>query len=277
MAIKQLLYVHGAGRQPAASTLKAQIDTLLFGGPQATSRMGYYAHVRWGTAGGGGIAAAPGGSGKARRAAAVRVASDPTLSPKAAAETIATAALARRRTTGIGVAPAAARKEAADLARQLYERADRVARRTSARAGLGIGFPDPIFRIVVGFFASDVIDYLYGGFKAAMRAPVEQALRQGAVPDVIVAHSLGTIITYDVLADPAFAARRPKTLVTVGCPLGIDNVQERLRNGAGRAEPRPVRASSRGPTSATASTRSRSRRRSVTSSARRRTSSSTTR
>ena len=39
----------------------------------------------------------------------------------------------------------------------------------------GIGFPDPIFRMVVGAFASDVVDYLFGGFAERMRAPVRAA------------------------------------------------------------------------------------------------------
>jgi hypothetical protein len=109
----------------------------------------------------------------------------------------------------------------------------------AGRAALGITFPDPIFRFVVGRFASDVIDYLYGPFKQRMRAPVATALAADPPPTVIVAHSLGTIIAYDVLAEPAFAHMRDSLLVTIGCPLGIGNVQDRLRDGAGRPNPVP--------------------------------------
>ena len=56
---------------------------------------------------------------------------------------------------------------------------------------------------------------------------------------MIVAHSLGTIILYDVLTDPALANLRDNMLITVGCPLGIGNVQNKLRDGAGRPNPVP--------------------------------------
>ena len=101
-------------------------------------------------------------------------------------------------------------------------------------------FPDPIFRFIVGLFASDVIDYLYGSWTEAMRAPVRQALLRGPRPRVIVAHSLGTIILYDVLSEPVFAGFKVDLLVTVGSPLGIGNIQQqRLRDGAGRPNPVP--------------------------------------
>ena len=105
-------------------------------------------------------------------------------------------------------------------------------------------FPDPIFRFIVGKLASDVIDYLYGPWTEAMRAPVRQALLRSPRPKVIVAHSLGTVITYDVLSEPVFAGFRVDLLVTVGSPLGIGNIQQRLRDGAGRPNPvpKPVRA-----------------------------------
>jgi hypothetical protein len=104
---------------------------------------------------------------------------------------------------------------------------------------LGPWFPDPIFRFIVGVFASDVVDYLFGGWAERMRAPVREALSSGPPPGVIVAHSLGTIVAYDVLSEPAFAGLAADLLVTVGSPLGIANVQDRLRDGAGRPNPVP--------------------------------------
>ena len=84
-----------------------------------------------------------------------------------------------------------------------------------------------------------MIDYLYGPYKEAMRAPVRAALLKNPTPKVIVAHSLGTIILYDVLSEPALSGLAVNLLVTVGCPLGIGNVQERLRDSAGRPNPVP--------------------------------------
>jgi hypothetical protein len=72
-----------------------------------------------------------------------------------------------------------------------------------------------------------------------MRAPVRAALLQAPTPKVIVAHSLGTIITYDVLSEPAMAGLDVTLLVTLGCPLAYGNVQARLRGGKGRPHPVP--------------------------------------
>jgi hypothetical protein len=134
---------------------------------------------------------------------------------------------------------AAARK----LVEQLYRRADKVAAISPAPpqpgAAFGVPIPDPIFRFIVGKFASDVLDYLFGPYTEAMRAPVRAALLAKPTPKVVVAHSLGTIVTYDVLSEPALAGLGVELLVTLGCPLGIPNVQDRLRDGKGRPHPVP--------------------------------------
>lgn len=174
------------------------------------------------------------------------------ITPTEAADAIVDATLgtARRRAGGAGAAaeagvPAATPADTAAarrLVRQLYRRADHVATRSAVPTpgvALGVTFPDPIFRLVVGVFASDVIDYLYGPSAEAMREPVRRALLADPPPRVIVAHSLGTIILYDVLSEPGLAHLPADLLVTVGCPLGIGNVQVRLRHGAGRPNPVP--------------------------------------
>lgn len=94
--------------------------------------------------------------------------------------------------------------------------------------------------MVIGWFAGDVIDYLFGGWAERMRAPVRRALLAGPPPGIIVAHSLGTIVTYDVLSEPALSGLNVRLLVTAGCPLGIGNVQDRLRDGAGLPNPVPT-------------------------------------
>ena len=231
MATKNLVYVHGAGKQLPAAELKKQLDGILFGGPLATSRVAHYSDVRWPPTGSG-MGVAGGGAGRARREAAVKHASAHTVSPDEAAEMVVKATLSARGKP-LGAMSARDRTAAKALAKAFYQHADQVQRRSSARA-LGIGFFDPIFRLIVGKFASDVIDYLFGAPKKAMQAPVRKALVEGPKADIVVAHSLGTIITYDVLSEPALKDRRPNILVTVGCPLGIDNVQDRLRDGAGR-------------------------------------------
>ena len=248
---KQIVYVHGAGPQKPAAALKHDIDIALFGKDVSASRMAWYANVRWPSAAataGAGVGAALGGANRKRRTKAIRDATDPTLSVNDAANEIVDATL--RGPGGPSMAAAAAGATPADIAQakrlvaQLYRRADRIAARSGAPAppvGMAMGptFPDPMFRWIVGMFASDVIDYLYGPFKPQMQAPVIQAIKATPRPKVVLAHSLGTIISYDVLADPSMTGLSEVTLVTIGCPLGIGNVQNRLRNGAGRPNPVP--------------------------------------
>ena len=250
MTAQPLVYVHGAGPQKTARDMKQELDLLLFGKDLGSSRVAHYADVRWPPPAA--IAGRqPSGQDSARRAGrnrAVRLAERPQVSPKAAAAAIVTASLApgargpQAAVGGIQRPAAPHETDALELVEQLYRRADRIAKRSSAAPGgptAGISFPDPIFRRVVGHFASDVVDYLYGEFTERMRAPVRQALLTGPQPKVIVAHSLGTIILYDVLSEPAFQGFDVEMLVTVGCPLGIGNVQDRLRDRAGRPNPVP--------------------------------------
>ena len=226
MASLPLVYVHGAGRQPSAPTLKRQLDGILFGADMPTTRVAYYADVRWGPPpAGAGVAAAAAAaaavsapSDRARRRRAIRSSMSHEITPTEAADAIVDATLgtSRRRARGAGAAaeagvPAATPADTAAarrLVRQLYRRADHVAARSAVPTpgvALGVTFPDPIFRLVVGVFASDVIDYLYGPSAEAMREPVRRALLADPPPRVIVAHSLGTIILYDVLSEPGLA------------------------------------------------------------------------
>src|SRR5262245_35088995 len=258
VASRPLIYIHGAGAQKRPKDLKEECDQLIFGKIMANSRIAYYADVRWPPAGAGPVAARPGagaGGRKETRAARekwVKTASKQELSARKAAFAIVAARLApgaageiaaaagpRRRAGGAAGVPADA-AEAQELAEQLFKRADRIAARSAAPGNMaGIGFFDPVFRWAVGRFASDVVDYLWGGFAEQMRAPVRAAFLNGPPPEIVVCHSLGTIITYYVMSEPAFAGLNVPLLVTLGSPLGIDNVQKKLRNGAGKPNPVP--------------------------------------
>ena len=249
MAPLPLVYVHGAGPQAPAAAFKDEADRLIFGRKMSTTSVAHYAGVRWPPPTGGGPSAAPRRSDRRRRVTAIRAAMEPQIPAKAAAAGIVAATLASPGPTGRGAAPAgpppsaAYIDEATKLVTLLYKEADKIASRSPVpRRGtaLGVTFPDPIFRFVVGKFASDVVDYLYGPFTEAMRAPVRKALLKAPTPKVIVSHSLGTIITYDVLSEPGLAGLDVDLLVTLGCPLGIGNVQNRLRDRAGRPNPVPT-------------------------------------
>ena len=249
-----LVYVHGAGPQEPMKDFKHENDLLIFGKDMPTTRVGYYANVRWPAAGGGaGVAAAAAGSSRPRRVRAIRAAMAPELSADAAAARIVAATLKPPAGAGRGAAaagPAVSAKDvdaATALVEELYREADRIANRSPRpkRRGqaLNISFPDPIFRFVVGKFASDVIDYLYGPFKQAMRDPVKKALLATPAPKVVVAHSLGTIITYDVLTEPELAGLKIDVLFTLGCPLG--SATSRSSSAMAPASPIPCRPARR--------------------------------
>ncbi len=254
MSSLPLVYIHGAGPQAPVTNFKREADRLIFGKDMPSTRVGYYANVRWPAVSGGGTVAAPARASRARRVKAIRSAMEPEITADAAADAIVAATLITptpRRRGAAAAAAAAPQVSAADLAKakslveQLYQEADRIANRSprprSRGTALNITFPDPIFRFVVGKFASDVIDYLYGPFKAPMREPVKKALLATPAPRIVVAHSLGTIITYDVLTTtPELANLKLDLLFTLGCPLGIGNVQQLVRDRAGRPNPIPA-------------------------------------
>lgn len=255
MAAKPLVWVHGAGVQKRPKELKEECDRFVFGRVMPNTRVAHYADVRWPPAGPQGAVAGLGaGAGdRSSRERTVRSASKREKSARAAAAEIVAARLAPGTKDDLTAAASATRAgrarpatvtadaaDAQELTEQLFRRADRVAARSAAPQHLaGVGFPDPIFRFVVGSLASDVVDYLFGGFAEAMRAPVRAALLTNPRPGIVVSHSLGTIITYDVLSEAAFANFDVPLLITLGSPLGIENVQKRLRNGQGRPNPTP--------------------------------------
>jgi hypothetical protein len=263
MAPQPLVWVHGAGPQAPPPAFKHEADTIVFGRDMASTRLAYYADVRWPSPTGGGLAAAHSRTNRARRVRAIRSTMDPAQSPEEAAASIVDATLtpppsptpstgrradAAASQAAMQAAPSRADvRQATRLVEQLYREADRVAARspsvTTRGAALGISFPDPIFRFVVGKFASDAVDYLYGPYTEAMRAPVRAALLKTPTPRVIVAHSLGSVIVYDVLCEPALAGLRLDLWVTLGSPLGIGNIQSKLRDGASRPNPVPTQLS----------------------------------
>jgi hypothetical protein len=255
MAPPPLVWVHGAGPQAPPPALKHQADTIVFGRDMASTRLAYYADVRWPPLAGGGPAAAAARTNRTRRVRAIRSTMDPAQTPEDAAAAIVGATLTPPPRRGAAAASVAEERapsradlrQATRLVEQLYREADRVAARspsvTPRTAAFGISFPDPIFRFVVGRFASDAVDYLYGPYTEAMRAPVRAAFLELPTPRVIVAHSLGSVITYDVLSEPALAGLQVDLFVTLGSPLGIGNIQSRLRDGAGRPNPVPTQLS----------------------------------
>lgn len=79
---------------------------------------------------------------------------------------------------------------------------------------------------LIDAFTRDVYVYLtYTGVRAQIDKVIADALGEG--PCVVLAHSLGTVVAYNVLRTRAATPRYPK-LVTVGSPLGIRAIKQQL-------------------------------------------------
>ncbi|MDP5181597.1 hypothetical protein QOZ88_03020 [Blastococcus sp. BMG 814] len=81
------------------------------------------------------------------------------------------------------------------------------------------------FRLLVKRTFTDVYAYFFGGAGEAMRDRLRATLQQIDGPAVVVAHSLGSIIAYDVLRELGTECEVP-LFVTVGSPLGITEIQD---------------------------------------------------
>ncbi|WP_371614348.1 hypothetical protein [Streptomyces sp. NBC_00454] len=234
-----VVYVHGNGNKVRKELLKAQWDEALFGTDMgAASRMAYWAPVRYGTP-------LPdhepdplsGGPPPLRELPDAGV-------PRTPEEFIEHTLREARRTAGPAAGPAPGRRcaQAGEeglanwLAKMTYSaetlgRAEDAATApTSSDLAEALPLPvflrSPVFELLVKLTFEDVYAYLFGGVGEAMREIVRGELadlRDG--PLVVLGHSLGSVIAYEVLREE----RRDVTLfVTAGCPLGITEIQDRL-------------------------------------------------
>ncbi len=228
MADKPLLiYVHGAGNQSrhTAAELKEAYDGALFGGPGPSEAVPWW-QVFW---------ERPDGPAMEAQLDSVigALAETPSDVPGVDAATLLTAIRAARppiREAADGLEEAVGESEtgeALDAIDGCY---------ASARSLQGPDeMPDPIFKFLAGQASRDVVSYLYDGWKRRMREPLKKRLRELGKdqPLVLLVHSLGSIVAYDVVTDSEFLPYNIQLLVTAGTPLGIKNVRDKVRDGEG--------------------------------------------
>jgi hypothetical protein len=87
------------------------------------------------------------------------------------------------------------------------------------------------FRALVKVTFKDVYAYFFGGFREPIRACLRDTLAAATGPVVVIGHSLGSIVAYDVLREPGQAAREVPLFVTVGSPLGVTEIQDLVVRG----------------------------------------------
>ena len=87
----------------------------------------------------------------------------------------------------------------------------------------------PIFRLFAHQFVEDTAAYFFDEQKRdEMRARLKNLLMKGKSPYMIIAHSQGSIIAYDVLSELKNQDIRVNTFITIGSPLGISEIQDHI-------------------------------------------------
>jgi subtilisin family serine protease len=195
-----VIYIHGIGAQNPAQQLRQDWDTALFGQAMPDTEMAYWADIRH-----------PAGRGIGTRA--LRPA-DGALKSIEAQRFIA----AMQKAIGPHIPKAVSR---ATMQTRIF--------------GSFTGIGDALFDLFSKTFVHDTAAYF---FDTAQRREMQQRLidvlnRHPDEPVLLVAHSQGTIIAYDVLQKLAGRTSSGKALrislfVTLGSPLGIDEIQSRL-------------------------------------------------
>lgn len=229
-----VLYVHGIANKPSASVLKCQWDTALFGARLGQrSRMVYWVNRQ--------RYPIP-LEASCRDGDFAEVSFDsPELNVAVQAD---------------DEEPLRSLPESARPYQDVLQRiADRMqaevdqATRLAAAETLGytaeiLPLPEPlrrwVTRRITRGFLPDVYDYLFDlQEQTRMDATLVQRLQAGS-RFIIVAHSLGTVIAYHTLASLQAQGKAPEVplLVTLGSPLGMQEVQDRLRSMLGGRLPR---------------------------------------
>lgn len=216
-----VVYVHGIGNKPMASILKCQWDTALFGAAMGDrTRLAYwvnrnrYPEPEAGTCADkdtpAGAPAGPGGLG-VRAFAEAEAQTGPELD-------------------------AQGRRLMAALEQRLRQGQERPGGVGAKVLPLPEGMRRWVTRLVSELFLKDVRDFF---FDAQQREVMEQSLRErldvGGGPFIVIGHSQGSMIAYHVLRQLQKAQCDVRLFVTIGSPLGIQEVQDSLgKLGAGK-------------------------------------------
>lgn len=209
-----VVYVHGIGNKPAPAILKVQWDRALFGTDMgARTRMSYWADLRY-------PQPLPPALGEAIQATALDVHAERPFA--------STVDILRE------LAPQG--PEAATFARRMLARVEEHNRRTAsgthAEAYNARVLPSflqrPVTEWLTRNFIKDCAAYFYD---ADQKRAIQQRLREILIPQpqpyIVIAHSLGSVIAYDVLRT-LDGALELALLLTIGSPLGIAEVQQNI-------------------------------------------------
>jgi hypothetical protein len=196
-----VVYVHGNGNKVRAELLKRHWDLALFGRDAGSdTRMAYWA---------------------------------PLLHPQPLPDPEFDEAEQPAPEASAEAAVAAAPPELEGYTRAMAYRAETIVAGEELEAAAGPeALPLPraarkrIFEQLVRLTFKDVHAYFFRDFAERMRAVVRAAIAGIDEPFVVVSHSLGTILAYDVLREEASRGLQIPLWVTLGSPLAVKEIQD---------------------------------------------------
>lgn len=233
-----LVYVHGIGNKLPRVPLTRLWDAALFGDDsRSSSRMAYWADLRYPRPLPESATSAPPSDGVVSVPESAGGGSDPT-----APEEFVEAVLREAAGSSGRRAPESAEPEAAAVpppglvawGQRMTYVADALARGAAPAASQQEVFPGPravrqaVFRALVERALKDVHAYFFGGQREPVQDRLREVLQAVDGPVVLVAHSLGSVVAYDVLRSWQGPAREVPLLVTLGSPLGTEEIQDLL-------------------------------------------------
>jgi hypothetical protein len=212
--------VHGAGNKPPQGDLKRAWDLDLFGQDMGDqTRMAHYADLLHATPG-------PIGADACTQQEALAAL---VLAAGAAHAAPGQAPNGDEADLLVGLSPRG-RRLALSLSISMAARA--ASRPATLQAGLAEVLPLPaalrrlLLRQLLQQFFPDADAYFFTDRKEPIRQRLRQALDGVSGPVVVIGHSLGTVIAYEVLREPRFAGTAVPLLVTLGSPLGYTEIQD---------------------------------------------------
>lgn len=245
----QIVYVHGCGNQVRPDLLKRRWDDALFGRDQGgDSRMAYWAPL---------LHDEPEPEPEAEAEAGPRTSEstppgvpEPPEPPELFVARTIERALERARAGAVlpgptapaplaGTArdtPAADTGGQAAWLRAMTYAGDALANGEDAEPApvppfgalpLPLSARQAVFRLLVRYTFEDVHAYLFGKAGEAIRDVLREELEGvgAAGPVVVIGHSLGSVIAYEVLREDGTEVR---LLITIGSPLAVTEIQDHL-------------------------------------------------
>jgi hypothetical protein len=210
-----VVYVHGAGNKPPPQELKRAWDQDLFGRDMGQqTQMAYYADL---------LHAAPGAIG------ADACTQDEALDALVTAVETAETAADDEGDLFAGLTPQGQRLALSlslSMATQAASQPPTVPESPAEVLPLPSSLRRQLLRQLLRRLIPDADAYFFTDRREPLRQRLRQALDAATEPTVVIAHSLGTVIAYDVLREQRFAGRAVALLVTLGSPLGYTEIQD---------------------------------------------------